>query len=538
MTKLFADDKRLKFPHFNEEQEKFVFNRYPFVVGSGGYGSGKTTALVCRAILLSVDSEWFGDCSGAIGLLGRHKMLDFTKTTLTELWHWLPPAWVKPGGWNKKDGTLELINGSVIHFTHLDNREHLQSYNLTWVGIDQMEQVPENVFDCLSMDRIRCKVYTRYYPKSQGGGLVMPKFDKRTGKCISTNPEELDAVVKYRTVFGVCNPRPCWIEDTFYTNEQHKDSPDEYVQAKYNSEFKYIHIPTRENTSNLPWNYIERQFKNKSAREYARDVEGSWEAWEGKVFLGCTRSVLASHNIVPHPAWDIYVGIDHGGTGDDRTKRTGVKAAVFIAYQYRKGQYPKVYIFDELYCQAITIEEFIAQIDNKLKRIYISQSEFYPDAMQFTLDNRVDNRAKITKWRCDPTMNKKIEEKQYTIIERYTYFAKLRGMDMLLMSGDADEVSGTEIVDWMFRKKIMEICPKCINTYSEHSSLEYDDNGKIKKLQRDHLVTALKYIVSAFPREFNSNMVIEKPETLVDRELAKMEGMRKQAVGGRYGSVC
>jgi len=30
-------------------------------------------------------------------------------------------------------------------------------------------------------------------------------------------------------------------------------------------------------------------------------------------------------------------------------------------------------------------------------------------------------------------------------------------------------------------------------------------------------------------------MIIEKPETLVDIELAKMAGIRRQAVAGRYG---
>ena len=495
--KLYADDRKLHFPAFHPWQERFVFNKFPYVCGAGGFGSGKTTALVCRAILLSIDSEYFGDCSGTEGLLGRQKALDFKKTTLPEFFRWLPPSWLKQY-WDK-DGKIELVNGSLIHLTHLDSTEHLQSYNLVWAGIDQMEQVPENVFTCLSLERIRNMKYLRYYPKSQGGGAIVPEFAiGNDGKpyCISTKPEELDAVVGYHSVFGVCNPRPCWIQDVFYENEAYKDSNDENIQAKYNPSFKYLHIPTRENISNQPANYITQQRANKSAREFARDVEGSWEAWEGKVFIDCTRDVIASHNIVPHPAWDIYVGIDHGGTGDDRTKRTGVKAAVFVAYQYRKGQYPQVYVFDELYCQATTIEEFIAEIDNKLKRIYITQSEFYPDAMQFN----IDSRAKVVRWRCDPNMSKKPEEKPYTLIERYVYFAKLRGIDMRLMPGDADVVSGTEIVNWMFRKKIMKICPKCTNTYGEHSALEYGDNEKIKPLQRDHLVTALKYIVSAFPR--------------------------------------
>ncbi len=524
MEHLYADDKRLKFPAFNFQQEKFVFSRFPFLCGGGGYGSGKSTALIFRAILLSVDSEWFGDCSGTICLLGRNKLLDFKKTTLAELRFWLPNDWVKKY-WDK-DGILLLKNESLIHLTHLDTTEHLQNYNLAWVGIDQMEQVLQKVFTTLAHERIRRKVFTRY---DLNGTQIMPEFDGK-GNCLSTDPEELNAVVKYRTVFGVCNPKPGWLMDIFYENEQFKDSPDEHVRAKYNPRYKYLHIPTRENVGNLPDDYIDIQRENKTAREFARDVEGSWESWEGKVYLGCTRSVIAKNNIVPHPSWDLYIGLDHGGSGEDKTRRTNVKAAVFIAYQHRKGQHPQIYIFDELYESGVTIEQFVTQLDIKLKRIYIAQTEFYPDVLDYT----PDGRAQIKVWRGDPKMWDRKHESTETIADEYIYHAKLRGMKMPLSPGNNDVALGVSTVDWMFRKGVMSISPKCVNTYQEHAGLEQSENEKIKELQRDHLVTGTRYAVSAFPREFEVSIKLTQCKSLVDIELENM--LQKQQAGqGVYG---
>ncbi len=523
------------FPRFNKEQQRFVFNKFPFILGSGGFGSGKTTALVCRVILLMVDSPWFGNCAGAEGVLGRYKQLDFTKTTLKEFFRWLPKSWIKQGGYNKKDGTVELKNESVVHFTHLDGIDHIQSYNLSFFAADQTEQIPREVWDAFALERIRRKAFTRYYYNNKGEqtGLIVPEFDEETGECISEEPEKQDAVVKYHTAFGVCNPRHgTWLQELFKENEEYLHSNDPMVQAKYNPEYKYIHVNVRENKHNLPGNYISRQKVNKSAREFARDVDGDWDAWSGKVYLGCDHNVIYKHNLIPHPVWDIYIGVDHGGTGEDKTMRTGVTAVTFLAYQHQAGRQPLIYAFDELYLSASTIEQTVAEIDAKLRRWHIAQLEQYPLLTQYENGGRL----KVKAWRCDPSMNKKMDEKPYTIIERYTYFAKLRGMDMRLAPGDADWVSGIEKVDWMFRKGVLKICPKCTNTYNEHASLEYGESEKIKPMQRDHLVTALKYAASAFPREFNMREKVERPVSLVERELSRMAKERMQVgVGGRYG---
>ena len=100
------------------------------------------------------------------------------------------------------DGILELINGSVLHFTHFDSMEHLQSYNIGFAAIDQMEQTDWEVFKSIGYERTRLKTLARY---DKDGKLLIPEFN-RAGECISKTQEERDAVLTYQCAFGVCNP--------------------------------------------------------------------------------------------------------------------------------------------------------------------------------------------------------------------------------------------------------------------------------------------------------------------------------------------
>ena len=502
------------FPRFNSRQGAFVYSRYPFICGGGGYGGGKTVALVCRALLLSCDSEAFGNLTGNEGLLGRYRYKDLLDTTLVEFLKWCPKSWVKKV-WTGNEGKIELVNESLIHLSHLAGTDHLQSLNLGWAGIDQMEQVPEDAFNALSLERIRRKELVRYREVDGDRILIKPRFD-REGNCVSHNEEERAAVLDYHTVFGVCNPKPCWIEDKFVLNEEKQLSNDPMVRSTYNPEFKYIHVATRENKGNLANGYIERQMREKTEREFLRDVEGSWEVWDGKVLIGCTRSSLRKERYIPSPSDDIYIGIDHGGTGEDKTKNTGIKAVTFIAYQAIYGKLPQIVTFDELYMPATTIEHAIDLLDYKLKAIYAKMMEAHPDT-KFS----PDDRPLIKAVRCGHDMNKTSEDGSLTILDKYVYYAKLLGMRLRMSIGDANVAKGIEYIDWALRKGIWTISPNCINTFREFSSLQYGENEKIANKQRDHLFDASKNIASAFPNAFNTKLIIKREKSLVEREIER-----------------
>lgn len=473
---------RINWPAFNQAQEEFVFCKKPFVLGGGGMGSGKTNALVRRAIALSIDTPIFGNMSGNVGLIGRFKEKDFQKTTLLELKRWLPKEWIKSE--NRNMGIIELFNGSILHFTHFESVDHILSYNVGWCAIDQMEEIPEEVFDELAYRRVRLKVKNRY---DKFGFAVTPQFDD-FGHSISTDPQEIDAVLTYQTVFGVCNPKRGWLYDRFVKNEEYRLSEDPDVRRMYNADYKLVVIPTTDNQKYLPPDYIERQRRDLSPREYRRYVQGLWDAFEGQVYEDFRENTHVNHsNIVPPPGWKIVVGIDHGGSGTpQKNNATNTTAVLFLAFYQPETANVEVNVFDELYLGGSTIEETVAAIDGKLKQWAATQKMHYQnEAEQAT-------RLKVSMWRCDPSMGRGVQDVDESVMEAYMRHARNRGFSMPLSAWPKDVMPGIYRTNWMFRGNMMHVNPKCIRLINELKSVEFDENEKIKKLQADHATDALR----------------------------------------------
>ena len=43
-----------------------------------------------------------------------------------------------------------------------------------------------------------------------------------------------------------------------------------------------------------------------------------WDIFEGQVYCDFKDELILEKKLIPHPSWDVYVGIDHGGTGFDQ----------------------------------------------------------------------------------------------------------------------------------------------------------------------------------------------------------------------------
>jgi len=480
---LYGDDKVLKWPPFNPQQKLFISSKEPFVCGSGGYGSGKTTALVFRGIVLSTDSPYFGDMTGNVGLLGRCKEKDLVKTTLVELFKWLPRSWVRK--YYKNEGVIELINGSVIHVTHLDSVDHLQSLNLGWCGIDQMEQVQRDIFDAISLERIRLTTLNR------------------------RDENDVFATLDYQTVFGVCNPRRCWVFDLFVKNEEYRNSTEPLVRELWKPNYRLIEIPTLENVDNLPPEYINRQREIKSDREYNRDVLGRWDTFSGQVYEDYDDKLVLTGNRIPKPEWSLYVGLDHGGSGTpDKQFATNVTGVVFIAYEERQNDWPLIHVFDELFLPSKTIEEVVGEIDERLQGIAAVQKIKYPTNPFVEL---IGVRVVPALWRCDPNMAKQRDKDgdQESIIDGYMRHAMLRGFNMPLSPGGSNFMERHTKINWMFRTGIVDFNPKCVHTIDSIKNLEYGINGKPKNHQNDHNANALEYCLTGVPLWWAK---LEKPE--------------------------
>lgn len=482
---------------------------------SGGVGGGKTWAFCQRSIAMCSDSPFFGDMSGNVGLMGRYGLTDFYKTTFPELKKWIPKQWIRK--FYKKDGILELVNESVIHFTHFDDMEHLHSYNIGWAGADQLEQIPETVFKGVAFERLRLKHFNRFDIK---GNMVNPPVE-----------------IPFHGFFATCNPKRGWVYDCFVKNEQCRVSNDRDTRAKYNDSYKMIEVSTFDNALFLPKQYISLQKENLSKREYDRRIKGSWDAFEGAIFEDFNNSHVNKTNVVPHPSWKIYIGIDHGGTGSVPSNRSvNVTGVIFFAVEEHSGTWPSVHIFDELFLHSSTIEETVAAIDGKLKAIAVQQKMYYPTSETMS----IGNRAGVRTWRCDPSMNKRNGDQAETIMETYIRNAHNRDIHMPITNGDNDIESSITKISWMLRKGIITVNPKCRNFINEIKSYEYaKDSEKPSKGQSDHLLDALKYVLSALPLWLKNFRI----DTAKSREELHMENIRRQGMhndnifGARYGAV-
>ena len=119
--------------------EAFHKDRHKFQFIGGGYGSGKTTALVMKVLRLARDYP------GSNGLMARATYPKLNDTLRREFFKWMPPHWKK--SFNKSDNTLELVNGTTINFRYIAQRSNetgegtsnLLSATYDWIAVDQME---------------------------------------------------------------------------------------------------------------------------------------------------------------------------------------------------------------------------------------------------------------------------------------------------------------------------------------------------------------------------------------------------------------
>ena len=498
----------------NPKQHEFLTSKVPFVLFSGGVGAGKTAAFCWRTIALSVNSPYFGDLSGNVGLIGRLSRTSFDKTTMPELKKWLPKSWIRK--FHERDGIIELKNESIIHITHFDQMEHLHGYNIGFCGIDQMEQMPEDVFVDITLERLRLNELIRL---DSNGNQIHPA-----------------PALPYRTVFGTANPKRGWLYDTFVRNEEYKDSKNPDERKKYDPEYRYINVATYENERFLPEKYVSRQKRVMSDRQYARRVEGHWDAFEGQIYIDFTDDLIVGKKL-PEPHWDIYIGIDHGGAAAPGPgNSTNITAVAFLALEPRPHQHPKVHQFDELFLPSSTIKETVEEIERKLMGLAtIWRMKHGTDA-----DPYVDNKLAVVKaWRCDPSMKRRNGDNPETIIDTYVRFAKDRGWRMALTAGGNEVDGALEKISWMMREKIYDIGANCKESINELKTYEYGNNDKPAAKQSDHLCDALRYICSALPFWLKKlTHVVEK-----SREQLHIERIRKQnqfaadeIYGDRYGT--
>lgn len=221
----------------------------------GGVGSGKTMALDWEALLLSLEYP------GNYGLIGRLYYPELRDTTMHDFFEICPPEFIKE--WKKTENKLTLFNNSIIIFRALEDVDKLKSLNLGWFGIDEMTEVPEDVFLMLQSRLRRTNV-----PRRVGFG--------------STNPEGHDWVYKRFAV-------------------KHKTDPN----------YLMVNVASTENP-HLPDDYVSDLLESYDEVWVKRYIHGDPSAFEGQIVSEWDPSI---HVIKPFEIpenWNRTVTLDHG----------------------------------------------------------------------------------------------------------------------------------------------------------------------------------------------------------------------------------
>lgn len=253
-------------------------------LGDGSFGWGKTDAMVLRCIDEAMKYP------GNVCLLGRKFLSSFLTSTLDSLLAHLPDELILRH--NKQEHEIELIPPyrSKILYMQLDaSREALKkinSMNLGFFGVDQIEEIEEEVFLALN-GRLRRKRSSRKSLSTcnpNGHSWVYHRFVRHKG------PEQNDYGHVSGHIWKEGIPAPTCQEEVII----------EYCDNPY-----------------LDWDYIRDMLLNMPDRWVKRYIYGDWDNFEATIWPEAKAEPWADGGHIVKPFnipdwWNRYVILDHG----------------------------------------------------------------------------------------------------------------------------------------------------------------------------------------------------------------------------------
>lgn len=244
------------------KQQEFHGNADKYRAFGGGFGNGKTSAGCFEAFALSMEYP------GTVGIIARKTRPELKSTTQDVFfnggggdpgldWTGCPQEVIRT--FNKTEGKLTFINGSVIYFIPLDEPQKLTNLNLGWYLIDQAEEVPEDMFLMLN-------------------GRLRRRGSPRKGM-ILFNPNGHDWIYKR------------WVRDKLPNHG-------------------FIHAKTSDNP-HLTADYL-AQFDQYPAAWKKRFFDGSFDVFTGQIWPEFDPAVHVIRPFVIPPWFEIIETIDHG----------------------------------------------------------------------------------------------------------------------------------------------------------------------------------------------------------------------------------
>lgn len=254
---------------------------------TGGWGSGKTRAMIINGLMLSARFP------GNEGLIGTYHGSDLEITVIPLFFEVTPPSWIRNVRGRGKTGMIvTFVNGSKIYFKHIHDpgsgatQTRRVGANLGWVGLDQIEM--------MKVDHIN----------SMMGRLRNPK-------------------ARIKMLLATANPNGRdWHQKMFFPNWQPLDpTSDEFFRTYQTGNIFGVHVNSEENRiSNggfIEDDYFDNIIQNEPPDWVARYIHASFEDFTGKVFKGYTLDSPHNINPIPIPShWECLIPIDVGGSGN------------------------------------------------------------------------------------------------------------------------------------------------------------------------------------------------------------------------------
>lgn len=247
-------------------QDQFQKSRAKIQIFGGGFGNGKTTAGVIKALQLAKAYP------GSNGLIARATYPKLNDTIRKEFYAWCPDNWIARKVLSG-DNMCELENGTIVNFRYIQqggknaesSTSNLLSATYDWIVVDQIEDPEITEKDFLDLlGRLRGN--TKYI----GDDPTMP----------SSGP---------RWLIAMCNPTRNWVfrklikplqdYQVGIRNDDLLIDPDTHEPM-----IEVFEGSTYTNADNLPPDFIKTLEGAYTGQMRQRYLLGEWGAFEGLVY--------------------------------------------------------------------------------------------------------------------------------------------------------------------------------------------------------------------------------------------------------------
>lgn len=399
----------------------------------GGIGSGKT--MIGCLTMLTLAVQYPGDY-----LIARQFMPELRDTTLKQFLELCPKELLVE--YRVADAIVKVksTGGKVsnILFRQAEEPDKMRSLNLSGFYIDESSQVSEAAF-MLFQGRLR------------GPGL-------RKG-FLTTNPNGHD-----------------WQYSWFHKQDMFNNDA-----AK--RQFNLVKAPSTENI-HLPEGYIAGMLSTWSPERIKREIEGSFDAFEGMVYHEFRRDVHVIQPFVIPKEWTKVIGIDHGFRNP--------AAWIWGAVDYDEN----VYIYREFYEREWLIEEILKGNSKQGK----------PGTLQLMRGEKIDQA------RIDPSVR---AVRGQTGQSDWDLYMENLPKDFPLFPANNEKTTGIDKMKSYLkinpktnkpRLFIFNTCHELIDEFSKYRYKELSTNQKGKQAEKeepmkvdDHALDALRYLIMSRP---------------------------------------